>query len=367
MFSVRKPLRISLALAVCGALMLAMPSITAGLFADGDDDIPGVATISPAEGTFPEMEDVHDVFSVRLREGEVFRAVLNGSEASDIDLGLLSPDATSLDGGLALASADRPAGDYPVRLTHPVTETGTYYLDVFNHAETWTEQTDYTVFWSTDWAGDDGTTPGAAMPDSPFTGLLETDIDQDDVYNVYLAAGEEIDVQLDSTVDADFELYLFAPGTTSIDDAKDAVAHSDAPGKSEHITYLAPVSGYYYVNAYTRDGSGCYKVTWSKKAAVTSPVVASSMSLGRTYQASGSISLRKPAPKTVARVQGFRFESSKWVLRTTQAASVATSSGRTKYTAKVRLPLRGKWRIRAYHRDAGHSASYSSYRYVTVK
>ena len=91
------------------------------------------------------------------------------------------------------------------------------------------------------------------------------------------------------------------------------------------------------------------------------------MTYGRAYQASGSISLKKPAAKSVARLQAQRLEGGKWVLRATQAASVATASGRTRYSATVKLPLRGKWRIRAYHRDASHAGAYSAYRYVTVR
>jgi hypothetical protein len=43
------------------------------------------------------------------------------------------------------------------------------------------------------------------------------------------------------------------------------------------------------------------------------------------------------------------------------------SSTRTKYKATVSLPHRGKWRVRAYHSDAGHSPSYSGYDYITVR
>jgi len=39
----------------------------------------------------------------------------------------------------------------------------------------------------------------------------------------------------------------------------------------------------------------------------------------------------------------------------------------TKYKASVSLPHRGKWRVRAYHADAGHAPSFSGYDYITVK
>ena len=43
------------------------------------------------------------------------------------------------------------------------------------------------------------------------------------------------------------------------------------------------------------------------------------------------------------------------------------SSTMTKYKATVSLPHRGKWRVRAYHSDTGHSPSFSGYDYITVK
>ena len=43
------------------------------------------------------------------------------------------------------------------------------------------------------------------------------------------------------------------------------------------------------------------------------------------------------------------------------------SSTMTKYSAKVSLPHSGRWRVRAYHTDAGHAPSFSGYDYITVK
>ena len=90
MFSARSTLRMTLALAVCTVLALASPGVTAGLFSEGDDDIPGVSTTSPAEGAFPDIEDAHDIFSVRVLDGEIFKAALYGSVLGDFDLALLS-------------------------------------------------------------------------------------------------------------------------------------------------------------------------------------------------------------------------------------------------------------------------------------
>ncbi len=359
--------RIGLALALCAFLVLASPSVTAGLFADGDGEIPGVATTSPAEGTFTEPSDTHDVFRVRILEGELFRAGMSFSGNIDADLDLYSPDSTTLSGAIGVASAEHPDHGYPLQLSLLASESGTYYLDVSNLIGDPVQQTGYSVYFTTDWPGDTGELPGAALLESPFTGALESEIDQDDVYHVKLAAGEQLDLMLDGAADADFDLNLFGPGTSSVDDVEDAVASSGESGSGERIQYVAPVSGTYCVNVYTCSGSGAYKITWSRKAAVSVPAVASAMAYGRTYTATGSLSLKKTAPRSVTRLQAYRLERGKWVLRSTQTASLTNSAGRVRYSAKLRLPYRGKWRVRAYQKDAVHATAYSAYRYVTVK
>ena len=58
----------------------------------------------------------------------------------------------------------------------------------------------------------------------------------------------------------------------------------------------------------------------------------------------------------------------RWVLRKTVSARAADSSTYTKVTGKFSLPNAGKWRIRAYHAaDSKNAATYSSYRYLSVR
>jgi hypothetical protein len=58
------------------------------------------------------------------------------------------------------------------------------------------------------------------------------------------------------------------------------------------------------------------------------------------------------------------------VYKKTYSTRVANPSGArySKYVAWVRLPLRGRWRLRAYHPcDTKHAATYSPYGYVRVR
>lgn len=367
MLRARMSLRAILVLTLCAIPLFASPTITAGLFADGDGEIPGVATTSPAEGTFAGLADAHDVFQVRILEGESFHAAMSFDGNADADMDLYAPGSATLATAVGVANAELSEHAFPLQLSSLVSETGTYYLDVSNVLEDEDQRVGYTLRFTTDWPGDRGEIPGASLRESPFTGALESEIDPDDVYNVRLEAGEQLDLTLDGAADADFDLRLFAPGTSSVNHVEEAVASSGESGSVERIQYTARVSGTYYVSLYTCSGSGSYRITWAKKAAVSTPAVASSMALGKTYTATGSLSLKKAAPKSVARVQAYRLEGRKWVLRATKMASLTQSAGRVRYSAKIRLPLRGKWRVRATQKDAVHATAYSAYRYVTVK
>jgi hypothetical protein len=55
------------------------------------------------------------------------------------------------------------------------------------------------------------------------------------------------------------------------------------------------------------------------------------------------------------------------VYRKLVTAKVYTSGSVSKYSARLYLPYRGSWRVRAYHYDADHAPSYSSYRSFRVR
>ena len=61
--------------------------------------------------------------------------------------------------------------------------------------------------------------PGFPLPPSPVTGTLDSragsTADYDDVYQVHLDAGEQITFILNGAVNTDYDMFLFAPGTTA--------------------------------------------------------------------------------------------------------------------------------------------------------
>ena len=97
-------------------------------------------------------------------------------------------------------------------------------------------------------------------------------------------------------------------------------------------------------------------------------------SYGKTYTVYGYIKPRHTAGTHGVVVKAYRKEKQsngtyKYVYRksfSTTAYDYGSIS--TKYSGSVKLPYKGRWRLRAYHASCTKNAStYSSYRYVTVK
>jgi hypothetical protein len=93
--------------------------------------------------------------------------------------------------------------------------------------------------------------------------------DQVDVYRVRLAKGQRIDAALTGPVGTNVDLVLWKPGTQRVDDLRSQrlrAAQSSKPGANEQLTYRAPVSGWYFLEAkITTPGSGEYTLSFAKR------------------------------------------------------------------------------------------------------
>ena len=99
-----------------------------------DDDIPGVPVpASPFSDSLAYGSDDDDVFSVLLNAGQTLQASVSGGTGTDFDLYLYGSDQTTVvDNGKWLARAN--ASTYPDAFSYAVTQTGTYYLDVYAYS-----------------------------------------------------------------------------------------------------------------------------------------------------------------------------------------------------------------------------------------
>jgi hypothetical protein len=111
----------------------------------------------------------------------------------------------------------------------------------------------------------------------------------------------------------------------------------------------------------TTPGTGAAGQSTSPKpaASVGKPSAPSSVKHNHSFKVSGRVS---PAARTV--VYAYRLEHGTWH----QLSKVTASRSGGLYTAKLKLKLKGSWRIRAYHPgDSVARAAWSSYRSVRVK
>ncbi|MDZ4178341.1 MAG: cell wall-binding repeat-containing protein [Coriobacteriia bacterium] len=104
--------------------------------------------------------------------------------------------------------------------------------------------------------------PGVSIPPSPVSGSLDEVTDRDDVYSVYLRAGQTINTSLTGAPGTDFDMALYAPGTTTIVDGT-SVAVAQSSEYPDQLSYTAQNAGTYYLRVYSYSGSGAYTLTYS--------------------------------------------------------------------------------------------------------
>lgn len=112
------------------------------------------------------------------------------------------------------------------------------------------------------------------------------------------------------------------------------------------------------------------QVVVQPRTVVTTPrIEPTAVDAGSAFSAGGFIKPDHAAGSREIKVLCYRYENGEWVKRKIVTATVSAYAGPTaKYGARVSLPYRGKWRLRAYHpADAKTRADVSGYDYLTVK
>lgn len=107
--------------------------------------------------------------------------------------------------------------------------------------------------------------------------------------------------------------------------------------------------------------------TVSVRAYLSTPTGPSVAGRGRAFSVTGYLKPRHPSGARSVKLYCYRYEAGRWVLRRTVMAVNKNYGSYTRFVVSLSLPSSGKWRIRAYHADTGHSAKYGGYRYVTVR
>lgn len=100
------------------------------------------------------------------------------------------------------------------------------------------------------------------------------------------------------------------------------------------------------------------------RASLSRPSTPASVEKGVRFTTTG---LLKPYHGGTTRLLFQRLEGGEWKLRRTVEARNARYRGNTRYSVRISLPRTGSWRVRAYHADATHAATYSPFRRFTVR
>jgi len=109
------------------------------------------------------------------------------------------------------------------------------------------------------------------------------------------------------------------------------------------------------------------------KASLTRPTRSSyTLKRSTSYRFTGYLKPRHTSGTYPVKIKVYRYKDGKYSYYKTfsaKASNYTSSTGAksSKYTGYVKLPYKGKWRMRAYHTDNPHLPTYSSYRYVTVR
>ena len=105
------------------------------------------------------------------------------------------------------------------------------------------------------------------------------------------------------------------------------------------------------------------------RVTVGNPVAPKTMSRSRSYTVTSTLKPRHAAGTSPVRIYTYRYVSGKWRSNGYVKAMASDVRTYTRCTGKVKLPLKGTWRLRAYApADTYHKATWSrGYDYVTVR
>lgn len=151
--------------------------------------------------------------------------------------------------------------------------------------------------------------PGVPLPESPFTGSLTTttypyEIDVDDVFGVAMGRNDRLDVTVTVPADADFDAYLFKPGTGSVVTALQPpysrlLRYSGRRelGADESFTYVSnrSVVATHFLDVKQWEGSGSYTLEWTMSR-LPAPTVVSTMPVVVDYRAPTSVTATITGP-----------------------------------------------------------------------
>ena len=88
---------------------------------------------------------------------------------------------------------------------------------------------------------------------------------------------------------------------------------------------------------------------------------------GQRLPARGKLWPKHGSASTATSIRCERYENGKWVYKVRYKAKTITTSSGSKYSAVIKLPKTGTWRVAAEHSDSGHAKTIGPYTKIKVK
>ena len=229
-----------------------------------DDEIPGVPIpASPVTGTVDHVTDLDDVYAVELAADELLVVELAGPlSGADMDTYLFAPGAKSVadDGYVAYSAVVGTSAEW---FRYRAPKAGTYYVDVRAR----TGGGSYALTWSKTPGIATDNIPGLEPTSSSVEGTIGGLTNTDDVYKVFLQAGQSLGVTVTTGAGPSNypQVYVYPP--TAVDVASpadiDAIVAEDASGEgTKTIEYKATSTGWYYIDLYSLGDPIGYLFQW---------------------------------------------------------------------------------------------------------
>lgn len=248
----------------------AAPGVLAPLAADVLDAVPLPA--SPVHATLPTQGQSR-LYAVELAAGERLSISLTGTSGI-FDAYLFAPGLGLLADATAIAHASE--GAYPREFAYdvPLDISGTYYLEIYAYDGAGAYDLEWAVTPAAERARKDIDKAVSVGLPVDRTVTLADALQSNEILRFYVAGGRRVRIDVAGPADADFDAYLYAPGTQSVlPSYVSPLAWGDGGSANESFVYDVPVgsAGLYALEIIRFTGSGDARVRITQESMPAAP------------------------------------------------------------------------------------------------
>jgi len=316
-----------------------------------DDRMPGIPAPSRrVEGTLDQRTDPNDVHFLRLNAGETLRATLTSADPA-FGLRLLSAGQTLESNALGWASGSPGSPTKSLTFAVSASAAGTYCLDVRAPSGAGAYRIDYTVIG----------TPTVVSASAPSTSAWRGRVTMTGVLR--RAVGGFVpsrQVRVEARPSGSRVWTVVGQATTSPSGGFSVLVRPKR--KTEYRAVFSGEDGVYLNVTSARK-------TITPRAYLTSPKVSKRIRKGRSFTAAGQLRPMHGAGKKTVKILAYRKVKGKYrYVKSFSAVNKRYTSATSKYSGRIRLSSKGKWKLVAKVKgDSMHATTSSSARYLTVK